>query len=130
VVDGKRKALGPAAIEDGLEALAFDEFVRNIISGLDFTDSVDLDDVGALDLGRELRLVHQAFCNVAADRDRRVQAQDAHDLLETRLTQLGSPVLRPDPRRLDFFEEDELPELFLLGHGRPFSLVNGELRQI
>ena len=106
------------AREDRVEALGLQELVRDVEGGLDLADAEELDDVGVLELGRELHLVHQALDHVPVGGQVGPDAQHDHDLLEPSGAQLRRPVLRPQPRGFDFLEEDELPELLSLRHGR------------
>src|SRR5207247_3908554 len=72
--------------------------------------------VGVLELGRDLRLVHEGPRQVWVVRDRGLQTEDGDDLLETRRAQLGRTVFGAQARRLGFLEEDQLPELLSPGH--------------
>jgi hypothetical protein len=124
VVHGEREAL-LAAVEDGLQALALDELVRDVEGRVDLADAEQLDDVGILQLGRELHLVHQALHRLRVRGEVGPDAEHRDDLLEAGRAELGGAVLRAETGGLDLFEEHELSELLFLGHGgRPSSALS------
>ena len=123
VVHREREPLLLAAGEHGLQALALEELVRDVERGVDLADAEQLDDVGVLELGGELHLVHQALDRLRAGGERGPHAQDGDDLLEAGRAELGRAVFGAQPGGFDFFEQHELPEFLFPGHGgRPRSL--------
>ncbi len=116
VLHRQGEGLLPAAVEDDSEALPLHVLLGDVVALLDLADAEDLQDVGVLELGRDLGLVHEGAREVGVPRNRRLQTEDGDDSLETRSAQLGGAVFRAQARRLGFLEEDQFPELLSPGH--------------
>ncbi len=116
VLHREGEGLLPAAVEDDPEALPLHVLVGDVVALLDLADAEDLQDVGVLELGRDLGLVHEGPRQVGVARDRGLQTEDGDDFLETRRAQPGRTVFGAQARRLGFLEEDQFPELLSPGH--------------
>jgi hypothetical protein len=103
VVDGERETFLPAAVEDGLEALPFQELVRDVVERVHLPDAEDLDDVRILELGRELDLIHQALGGVGVGGQAGLEANYGNDFLKAGRAELGRPVLVAKSRDVYLF---------------------------
>jgi hypothetical protein len=118
VVGREREAVLPAAREDRLEALGLQELRGDVVGVLDLADPQRLHDVGVLQLGRELDLVHEGLHALGMGRQLRPDAEDGDQLLEAGIAELGGAVLGAQARRLDLLQQHELAELLPLPHER------------